>query len=81
MADLVPPRRDEDLIENGAKPTLRFARWMELIASQFQNIDGDAIGFDDAVVASRSDTRVSQLRATIVDLEKRIECLEQLSGR
>lgn len=81
MADLTPPRRDEDLVENGTKPTLRFARWMELIASQFTNVVGDVIGFDDAVIASRSDTRVAQLKGKIADLEKRIECLEQFNGR
>jgi len=81
MADLTPPRRDEDLIENGAKPTLRLARWMELIANQFSNVTGDVIGFDDAVIASRSDARQSQLQAKIDELTKRIECLEQFNGR
>ena len=59
MAKLIPPRRDEDLLENGSKPTFRFAEWMEGVTNRAKETIGVAIGFDDAVVASRSDTRGS----------------------
>ena len=82
MADLTPPRRDEDLVENGSKPTLRFARWMELVANQFSSQNSDGVTNRSAVQEEiRSDSRLSRAMAQINELEKRIECLEQFNGR
>ena len=82
MVDLTPPRRDEDLVENGSKPTLRLARWMELVSRQFSSQNDDAVVNRNAVQEEiRSDSRLSRALAQINELEKRIECLEQFNGR
>lgn len=82
MDDLTPPRRDEDLVENGSKPTLRFARWMELIANQFSSQNSAAVvGRDGVHEEIRSDARLSRALASIHELEKRVADLEQFNGR
>lgn len=69
MVDLIPPRRDESLTENGV-PTLRFSEYLENIAGSVNTVTTEvelSDGFASEV--NIQNAQISRLTSRVDDLE------------